>query len=67
LEDDGVEDASLHASWRDKAEIPPIKKMTDKQTNFMVNLGHKNHKNGNSEKSKSVDSSLTTGPRFDFP
>jgi hypothetical protein len=26
LEDDGVEDASLHASWRDKAEIPPKKK-----------------------------------------
>jgi hypothetical protein len=25
LEDDGVEDASLHASWRDKAEIPPKK------------------------------------------
>jgi hypothetical protein len=22
----GVEDASLHASWRDKAEIPPKKK-----------------------------------------
>ena len=38
LKDDGVEDASLHASWRDKAEIPPKKKNTiDKQTDFMVN------------------------------
>jgi hypothetical protein len=41
LKDDGVEDASLHASWRDKAEIPPKKKTADKQTGFMVNPGHK--------------------------
>jgi hypothetical protein len=26
LKDDGVEDASLHASWREKAKIPPKKK-----------------------------------------
>jgi hypothetical protein len=25
LEDDGVEDASLHASWRDKADMPQKK------------------------------------------
>ncbi len=31
------------------------KKMSDKQTDFMVNPGHKKHKNKNSEKSKSVD------------
>jgi hypothetical protein len=30
LEDDGVEDASLHASWRDKAEIPQ-KKIDNRQ------------------------------------
>jgi hypothetical protein len=41
LKDDGVEDASLHASRRDQAEIPPKKKTTDKQTDFMVNSGHK--------------------------
>jgi hypothetical protein len=35
LEDDGVEDASLHASWRDKAEIPAKKKTSDKQTDVM--------------------------------
>jgi hypothetical protein len=58
LEDDGVEDASLHTSWRDKAEIPPKKKVADKQTDLMVNPGHKNHKNRNSEKSKSVDQKI---------
>jgi hypothetical protein len=31
------------------------KKTTDKQTDFMVNPGHKKYKKGNSEKSKSVD------------
>jgi hypothetical protein len=34
---------------------PAKKKATDKQTDFMVNPGHKKHKNGNSQKSKSVD------------
>jgi hypothetical protein len=40
LKDDGVEDASLHASWRDKAEILPKKKKDDRQVDrFHVKSG----------------------------